>query len=374
VRVRGRVILVEAGRAVVESASGTTTIDVRGELAPGAVVEIEDGVGTVVAEPVRPFPAAGGDWKWLHEGSRRRIALLEGRARMMRAVRAYFDAEGFLEVETPIAVPSPGLDLHLSAFALEGGERFLATSPEYQMKRLLSAGLERVYQIGKCFRKDEAGGRHQPEFTMLEWYRAFAGASDVMRDTEEVVAHAARAIHGSTAIPGVRAAAVDVAPPWERITVADAFERYAGVRVEDVLPDEERFFRMLALEIEPKLGAPKPVFLTEWPASMASLARLVPGKPDVAERFEAFVDGLELCNGFGELVDPKEQRARLERDRRERAARALPAYPIDERFLAALEEGVPPSGGNALGLDRLAMLILGAASIEDVIAFPASRL
>jgi lysyl-tRNA synthetase class 2 len=158
------------------------------------------------------------------------------------------------------------------------------------------------------------------------------------------------------------------------MTVAEAFRRIAGIALDDVLPDEERFFRILVERIEPGLGYPRPVFLTHWPASMASLARLVPTDPRWADRVEAYVDGVELSNGFGELIDPEEQRARLLRDRDERRRTGRDDYPIDERFLAALEEGLPPSGGNALGLDRLVMLVTGASSIADVLAFPQSRL
>jgi lysyl-tRNA synthetase class 2 len=195
-----------------------------------------------------------------------------------------------------------------------------------------------------------------------------------MRDTEELVASVARALFdGSTRIPG-RGRTVDVAPPWKRITVEDAFRHIAGVPLEAVLPDEERFFRILVERIEPGLGYPKPVFLTRWPASMASLARLTPDDPRFADRVEAYIDGLEISNGFGELIDPEEQRARLWRDRAERRRTGLDDYPIDERFLAALEEGLPPCGGNALGLDRLVMLMTGATSIEQVLAVPQSRL
>jgi lysyl-tRNA synthetase class 2 len=296
-----------------------------------------------------------------------RAEALWARAAILDRVRAWFTERDFLHVETPCAVPSPGLDVHLSALEVGGlrAPRWLATSPEYQMKRLLVAGHPRIFQIGRAFRADESGHLHQPEFAMLEWYRAFAGASDVMRDTEALVASLA-----------TKTTSLDVATPWERLTVADAFDRHAGIALETVLPDEERFFSILVDRIEPKLGLDRPVFLTEWPASMASLARVVPGSRGtmVADRFEAYVNGIELCNGFGELTDPVEQRRRLEHDQRERARLGLPVYPIDERFLAALDEGMPPSGGNALGLDRLVMLLLGARDVRDVIAFPDDRL
>lgn len=297
---------------------------------------------------------------------------LRTRAQVLRAIRSFFDERGFIEVETPLAVPSPGLDVHLAALEVRGlsERRWLTTSPEFQMKRLLAAGLPRIYQIGRCFRAGELGSHHEPEFTMLEWYRADAGASDVMRDTEGLVAHVCEAVRGTTDLPS----GTSLAPPWRRLGIEEAFRRFAGVAVLDVLPDEERFFRILIEDVEPRLKELGPVFMERWPASMASLARLCEDDPRWAERFEAYVDGLELCNGFDELTDAAEQRERFERDQREREARGLDVYPIDERFLAALEQGMPRAGGNALGVDRLVMLVLGATRIEEVLAFPQSRL
>lgn len=302
-----------------------------------------------------------------HEALRRRTKNLRLRHQASRAVRRYFDEADFVEVETPLIVPSPGLDLHLDAFEVpyKDARRYLITSPEYQMKRVLAGGLTRIYQLARCFRKGEVGARHEPEFTLIEWYRAFAGSGDVMADTEKLVAFVAEATLGTTVLPS----GVDVAPPWPRRRVSDVFEEYARVSVESVLPDEERFFRLYVDEVEPRLGE-GPFFLTHWPASMASLARLLPEDPSVADRFEAYIGGIEISNGFGELVDAQEQRHRLVRDREERTQQGLPAYPIDERFLGALEEGIPPSGGNALGFDRLVMLLSGASHIEDVLALP----
>lgn len=306
-----------------------------------------------------------------HEALWKRTKNLRLRHQASRAVRRYFDEADFVEVETPLIVPSPGLDLHLDAFEVPYGDerRYLITSPEYQMKRVLAGGLTRIYQLARCFRKGEVGARHEPEFTLIEWYRAFAGSSDVMSDTENLVAFVAKSTLGTTILP----CGVDVAPPWPRRRVADVFEEFAKVTVESVLPDEERFFRLYVDEVEPRLGN-DPFFLTHWPASMASLARLWPDDPGVADRFEAYIGGLEISNGFGELVDAEEQRRRLVRDQKERTQEGLPAYPIDERFLGALEESIPPSGGNALGFDRLVMLLSGASHIEDVLALPHRRL
>jgi lysyl-tRNA synthetase class 2 len=301
---------------------------------------------------------------------------LRERASVLAAVRRFFDGRGFLEVSTPIAVPSPGLDLHLDAFELAGGDRgaprWLITSPEYQMKRLLADGWERIYQVVPCFRRGEVGSRHNPEFTMLEWYRANAGVDDVVRDTEQLVA---AVTGGVVALPGRR---VDVRPPVERLTVCAAFERFAGWSAEDTLHaaahDEDRYFRALVDQVEPAIEAmDRAVFLVDYPASQASLARKKPGDARLAERFELYVAGVELCNGFGELVDPAEQRARLERDQAARRERGLPVYPLDERFLESLGR-VPPSAGNALGLDRLVALCCGTTEIADVLAFTADEL
>ncbi len=327
----------------------------------------------VVSVVPTDFPRPGGEWDWAKNEC---LRLMKARHAAMRATRAFFDSRGFVEVETPCLVPSPGLELHLNAFEVvdAGAPRWLSTSPEYQMKRLLTAGLPRIYQICKCFRKGEEGRLHQPEFTMLEWYCSFAGSDQMMRDTEELVAHAVRALHqGSTRIRG-RRGWIELQPPWQRLTVAEAFRRYAQLDAAEAARDEETFFRVLIEQVEPNLGRDAPVFLTGYPAAMASLARLDPNDPTVADRFEAYVDGVELCNGFGELTDPVEQRRRLAADQRARQERGKTVYPLDERFLAALEEGMPPSGGNALGMDRLVMLLLGAEHIDEVVAFPATRL
>ncbi len=283
----------------------------------------------------------------------------------MDAIRRFFKEREFLEVETPALVPCPGLDVHLQAFeALNPSGRtagWLATSPEYQMKRLLCAGAERIFQLCRSYRADEQGAHHEREFAMLEWYRANASADDVIADTEALVAQVANALDGPSA---------HLAGPWERMSVSEAFERYAGAMVDP--SDEDRFFRVWADAIQPSLGLAAPVVVTDWPASMASLAKLKPN--GTADRFEVFVGGVELCNGFGELTDPVEQRRRFEQDRAARRAMGRSVYPIDERFIAALEQGMPESGGNALGVDRLLMLLTGSASIQDVMAFPLERL
>jgi lysyl-tRNA synthetase class 2 len=302
-------------------------------------------------------------------------AHLAARGRALRAVRGFFEREGFLEVETPFRVPAPGVDLHLDAHAAEGG--FLITSPELHMKRLLVAGLPRIFQLARVGRRDEVGTLHQPEFTMLEWYRAFADLSQVLADTEQLVREVALAVSGEARLFGADGRQFDLTAPFPRVTVREAFREHAGIAdaVDLALSDEARYFELLVGKVEPALAREtKPVFLWKYPANQAALARLCKTDPSVAERFELYVGGVELCNGFDELTDAAEQRARFEQDLVRRSSEGRPSYPIDERFLAALEAGMPPSGGNAIGFDRLLMLAVGARAVSEVIAFPAHAL
>lgn len=298
------------------------------------------------------------------------LRLLQLRAAAFAAIRRFFDARDFIEVDTPEIVPCPGLDVHLSAFEVRDprGRQvgWLATSPEYQMKRLLAAGAERIFQLGRSYRAEEHGRHHAREFTMLEWYRAHASSEDVIRDTEDLVVFLAEALSDRIDAPAF------TKQPWERITVEEAVRRHAGAELAALLEDTQCFFATWAQEIQPRLGDERPIVVTDWPASMASLARIKPN--GMADRFEVFMRGIELCNGFGELTDAAEQRQRFERDQAERHAAGAPVYPIDERFVAALEQGMPESGGNALGVDRLLMLLSGVDSVHAVMSFPQERL
>jgi lysyl-tRNA synthetase class 2 len=305
---------------------------------------------------------------------------LRERSILNRTIRAFFDAREFIEIEAPILVPSPGLELHLDAFAVEN--RYLITSPEYQMKRLLAGGMKRIYSLGKVFRRKEAGAQHNPEFTMLEWYRADAGWTEIADDTEALVWQCARSVDAR------HAGRCALEPPWPRLSVGEACERFGRVRVygdEDVATLQGRvkaagwrvpadgdwsdvFFGFFLDAVEPHLGRDEPVLVYDWPRPLCALARQKPGDPRVVERFEIYAAGLELCNAFGELTDAAEQRRRLESDLAERRRRGLPEYPIDEKFLEALG-AMPPAAGIALGVDRLAMLLLGAGHIREVLAF-----
>jgi lysyl-tRNA synthetase class 2 len=289
---------------------------------------------------------------------------LELRARTLEAIRGYFQGLGFLEVETPIRVPAPAPEAHIDA--IPSGRWYLAPSPELHMKRLLAAGHQRIYQVCKSFRAREQGRHHNPEFTMLEWYRAGAGYLEAIEETERLVGHVAEQVLGATA-PRTGGNRLDLAPPWERLTVAEAFQRFAGWRPGPD-PDAERFNLDLVERVEPMLGRNGPTVLLDYPSSMASLARLKPGAPEVAERFEVYAGGLELANGFTELTDAAEQRRRFQEEARKRQEAGHEVYPLPEAFLAALPS-LPPAYGVALGVDRLVMLLTGASSIDQVMAF-----
>jgi lysyl-tRNA synthetase class 2 len=318
------------------------------------------------------------------ERLRDRTRFLEKRAQLNRYIRRFFEERGFLEIEAPIVVPSPGLELHLDAFELKEETLYLITSPEYQMKRLLGGGLARIYSLGKVFRRGELGAHHNPEFTMLEWYRAGEGWERIAEDVESLVEGVAEALFGTTRLAGL-----ELARPWRRKSVRELLLEEAGVELWGDEPVEslrtklqraghrlpasgsfsDLFFTVWLDVVEPVLArSPQPVIVFDWPRPLCALARAKPSDPRVVERFEAFAGGLELCNGFGELIDSLEQRERLEADLAERRALGKPLYPIDEKFLRALDE-MSPSAGVALGVDRLAMLLLGATDIRDVLPF-----
>ena len=345
-------------------------------------------------EVVRSYvgPAYPGPGTEVARMPRSRIDALRFRGSALAAVRGFFAARDFLEVETPLLVPSPGLEIHLDAVVADAG--FLITSPEYQMKRLLAAGFERIYQICKCFRGNERGPHHASEFTMIEWYRADSELDAIVDDVEQLVATVARAIAG-TMIVGSAERTVDVTPPWPRISVRAAMREWAGI---DVTGDEsaadlaaklratglevaadaawdDTFFAAFLARVEPAIAAlERPLILYDWPVPLAALARRHPDDPLTAIRFEAYARGLELANAFGELTDPIEQRARFEDDQRIRRERGRAVYPIDDKLVAALAEGLPPSAGIALGFDRLVMLATGATTIDEVLAFTAAEL
>jgi lysyl-tRNA synthetase class 2 len=340
-----------------------------------------------------------GKESWRPDIFARRRAVLEVRSRVMRAVRAFFEAEGFTEVDTPCLQVSPGLEPHLKAFATRledpwGGPPqtlYLHTSPEFAMKKLLVAGMTRIFQTAKVFRNGERSATHSPEFTMLEWYRAGGSLDDMMDDTQSLVRACARSAGASHLVSGTRRC--DPFAPWRRLSLAEAFFTHCGIDVLATAPDPWRpdadalkaeaarigvstspsdrwddvFFKILLDRIEPHLGDGQPVILHSYPVSLAALARPSPSDPRVAERFEAYACGLELCNAFGELTDAAEQRRRFTADMDLKQALYGERYPLDEDFLAALAAGMPDCAGNALGLDRLVMLVAGTGRIADTL-------
>lgn len=292
--------------------------------------------------------------------------LLAVRGKVLQSIRRFFDDRGYLEVETPVRLPTPALELHLDAEP--AGEQFLRTSPELHMKRMLAAGYEKLYQLGPCFRRGERGRLHSPEFTMLEWYRREAGYLDILIDTKTLIGQVARDVAGSATIryQGQR---IDLLPDWERLTVEDAFILKAGWNPVKEF-DAEDFDLDLVEKVEPSFPADRPTLLMDYPAEAAALARCKPARPDVAERWELYIGGMEIANAFGELTDAAEQRRRFGAWAAERRRLGKEVYPLDEEFLAALDQGLPPCSGVALGVDRLVMLFADAASIDDVRAFP----
>ena len=350
--IRGRILAIADGVAVVRGERGDARVPAEPAWRPGDLVV---GPEVVRAYDGPPYPGPATEVARL---PRARLANLQARARALAAVREFFAARDFIEVETPLLVPSPGLEIHLDAVPAGGG--YLITSPEYQMKRLLAAGFERIYQVCKCFRANERGPHHAGEFTMIEWYRAYKGLNAIAADTEQLVAHVVAALGGAR----------DVSPPWPRMSVRDAMQRWAGVTVVGDEPAEQlvqqvraagiavadgtawddAFFAAFVALVEPAIAElERPLLLVDWPAPLAALAARRPDDPRTAVRFEAYVGGIELANAFGELTDPVEQRARFEEDQATRRARGRAVYPIDERLLAALAEGLPPCAGIALG-------------------------
>jgi len=286
------------------------------------------------------------------------------RAKILQAVRTFFIQNDYLEVETPVRIPAPAPEAHIDA--QEAGGWFLHTSPELCMKRLLSAGYPRIFQICRCFRKQERGRMHLPEFTLLEWYTTGHTYLEMMNQCEKLIQFAA-GVTGRPESICYRDRRILLSSPWDRMTVCEAFDRFSRISMKEAL-GQNRFDEIMAIEIEPCLGNDHPVFLYDYPASCSALARLKPDNPSVAERFELYIAGLELCNAFTELTDPVEQRKRFEAERRIRRLAGKMEYPMPESFLSALND-MPAASGNALGMDRLILLLTDANSIDDVVAF-----
>jgi elongation factor P--(R)-beta-lysine ligase len=344
-----------------------------------------------VADLASPF--------WMPHVHTDRRPFLLARGRIQEAVRAWFRQQGFIEVETPALQVSPGNETHLHAFRTELSApdgtctpRYLHTSPEFTCKKLLAAGEQAIFTFARVFRNRERGALHHPEFTMLEWYRAGAPYGLLMEDCAALLAIAAQAA-GAAALT-FRGRRCDPATRSERLTVSDAFRRFAqvdlmatlpegrtdrdalaaaataaGIRVADDDTWSDVFSRIVVERIEPCLGLARPTILDAYPISEAALARPLPSEPRLAERFELYACGIELANGFGELTDPAEQRRRFTAQMDEKERLYGERYPVDEDFLAALAH-MPPASGIALGFDRLVMLATGAERIDQVVWAP----
>ena len=352
--------------------------------------------------PPAPPPLSPSPW-WRADIHADRRPFLMARNAIMRATRRWFEDEGFVEVEAAALQVSPGNEAHLHAFATEvvttAGERaplYLHTSPEFACKKLLAAGERRIFDLARVWRNRERGPLHHPEFTMLEWYRAEEPYETLMVDCARLMALAAETT-GARAF-NYRGKIADAFAEPERITVAEAFDRFAGIHLlgtledggatdRDALADTARtagvrvadddtwadvFSRVLVERVEPRLGVGRASILCEYPTAEAALARPKPGDPRVAERFELYACGVELANAFGELTDANEQRRRFEAEMAEMARIYGQSYPIDEDFLAALEH-MPEASGCALGFDRLVMLATGASRIDQVVWTPVAE-
>lgn len=314
-----------------------------------------------------------------------RLPLLRRRMLVIKAVRAFFEARGYLEVETPYLVSNPGEEVHLQCFKTEllthDGRhlpKYLHTSPEFAMKRLVAELQTPLFQLARVWRNGEESATHRPEFTMLEWYRPYTDLTGLMDETEALI----RCVcPPKLTFQGHQ---IDLAAPFERMTVNEAFQRFVGIDLLSIGMDpaelacaaqtslrahetwEDLFFRLMLERVEPQIGRTHPTFLTHWPVAQAALARRDPRDPRVALRFEIYIGGLELANAFEELTDADEQRARFERDRARRMALTPDQnWPLDEVFLAALPH-MPPCSGIALGVDRLVMLAAAATEIANI--------
>ncbi len=409
-KVTGRCVELGAAHLIVRNEKGFFEFsgDFRAQVALGDIVEAGSSVRVLT-----PNRTPGRTMKWMdHVLDPRRLKAIQVRAQVEAGIRHFFGGEGFTEVRTPLLVPSPGMEPHIAPFrvgahsaehseSLESGagsQVFLPTSPEFAMKRLLVGGLERIFQLAPSFRNEPVSPSHQPEFTMLEWYRAYAGYEQIMQDTERLFESIAIALFGQPVVV-FQGKSISLKTPWPRLQVRDLFLEFAQVdlaacsKAEDLLRHCKRlglplspvandggwlpswddlYFLIWLNVIEPKLPDNQAVLVTRYPPSQAALS-VIDQDPDGtswAKRFEVYVGGLELGNAFEELTDPVEQRKRFVEDMRLRKLLygvTLLESPLDEEFLGALEEGMPPAGGIAVGVDRMVMLFANEPELEKTL-------
>ena len=338
------------------------------------------------------FEANGDIFRWIKLTKKpSRMEFLQTRHQIIRGIRKWFDQQNFIETETPLLVSAPSPEAQLFPVKTEKG--YLITSPEYQMKRLLVGGFDKIFQITRCFRDAENSPQHNPEFTMLEWYRTYQPLEKLMTDIEKFVLHLSDSVKSnllSKKIP---------LPPWPRKSVSDLFKKHIGINLDGSetayelrqkaelsgyeklfhdLPDSSKLTDSLAYEqtffrlwnyIQNRFSQSTPVFVFDWPLPLASLARKNPMRKEFAERVELYVNCMELANGFAELTDPIEQRRRFEQDLNNRNSEGRETVPLDKKLLKSLEQGLPECSGMALGIDRLIMWLCGTDNIQDVICF-----
>lgn len=294
---------------------------------------------------------------------------LKTRSLVVQAIRDFFVQTGYLEVETPLRCPSVIPEAHIEPLLSE--TFFLQASPEMCMKRLLSEGFDKIFQICKSFRKDERGEHHLPEFTLLEWYTSGHTYLELMDQCFELVNFLADRLNLSKVMT-YQGKIIHLSDPWPKIRVMEAFEKYSDIPLETAL-EKDLFEEIVSFKVEPKLGNSSPTFLCDYPAQLASLAKILPDEPDYAQRFEMYIAGLEIANGFTELVDPDEQKKRFQKENSIRESFGRPPLPMPDRFLKDLE-AMPEAAGIALGLDRLVMFFCDTPHIGDVIAVPPEML
>lgn len=294
---------------------------------------------------------------------------LEKRSLVIQAIRDFFTGNLYLEVETPIVCPSIIPESQIDPVTSEG--LYLQASPELCMKRLLAKGFNKIFQICKCFRKNERGLHHLSELTLLEWYAKNDTYLDLMDQCQGLIKFIAARLHLDNQIK-YQDKIINLNQPWQKLTVRKAFDLYADRSLNDAL-SQGSFDEVISFQIEPHLGNTNPCFLYDYPAGLASLAKLLPDNPEYAQRFEFYMAGIELANGFTELTDSAEQRSRFEIENKIRRSQKKTISPLPEKFLSDLEK-MPNAAGIALGVDRLAMIFCNTASIDDVVAFTPENL
>jgi lysyl-tRNA synthetase class 2 len=372
--VAGRVLAVDDRGLTLQKPGGETMVLGLGRdhgLQVGDLVRLHsDGaLERAFVHPTHEWPGPQSDGMRYLDGAK--WSRLRARGSVFAGTRAFFTAAGFLEVETPLVVESAGTEVHIdptrvrqrSRPGADTEDRFLIPSPEHHMKRLICAGAPPIFSLGPVWRDGEAGDRHRPEFTLLEWYRPWASLEAIFEDTQAWL----QALHPGPTLT-YQGRRLPWSGTWPRHAFLDLLSQRAGVSAPERLTPDEQLVAFVD-GVESTLGMEQPEFVVDYPVAFASLAQRQPGEPELAERFELYVAGLELANAFGELTDAAEQRTRCEADNEARRAAGRDVLPLDEPFLSALAEGMPPTAGIAVGMDRVVMLLADAATIDEVRAF-----